>query len=108
LIPLLPPDTQDSLCGEAGYPFHNRTFTCQIRATYLGAQLESMKVVRKYLNEKQLTYHTLPVKYGFHSSFIDPAASEFLSFMNKQTLKPHYPSLFPPQIDKILFNFSKV
>ena len=34
LMPLLPPATQDSLHGEAGYPFHGRTFTRKINAAF--------------------------------------------------------------------------
>ena len=30
--PLLPPETQDSLRGDAGYIFHGRTFTCKVGA----------------------------------------------------------------------------
>ena len=38
LIPSLPPATQDSLRGEADFPFHDGTFTRKISATFLGAQ----------------------------------------------------------------------
>lgn len=42
-MPLLPPATQDLLHGEAGFPFHDGTFTRKTSATYLGAQLIMVK-----------------------------------------------------------------
>jgi hypothetical protein len=49
LIPLLPPDTQDLLRGEAGYPLSRRDLHPQVRAAYLGAQLIMAKLVITFL-----------------------------------------------------------
>jgi bacillaene synthase trans-acting acyltransferase len=42
---------------------------------------EPLSNVEKYLKTNDILFLTLPVRYGFHSSNIDPIASEYQSFL---------------------------
>ena len=49
---------------------------------------DALKEIENYLGDNEITYQTLPVPYGFHSSLIDPAAFQFLDFIKQQSQKP--------------------
>lgn len=38
---------------------------------------EQLSEIERYLKSRNILYHSLPVTYGFHSSYIDPAALAF-------------------------------
>ena len=49
--------------------------------------LKQIQEIERYLKAHQLNYQSLNVGYGFHSSFIDESAFDYLEFMKKNSLK---------------------
>lgn len=45
----------------------------------IAAEKQNIKKIEESLRRDKLTFHILPVKYPFHSSYIDPAKNIFLS-----------------------------
>lgn len=47
----------------------------------VSGEMDGLKTIKKHLIDENITHQILPVPYGFHSSSIDPAAGEFLSYV---------------------------
>jgi bacillaene synthase trans-acting acyltransferase len=53
---------------------------------------EKLVNVEEYLKSREVLFQTLPVRYGFHSSNIDPVEGEYKQFLGKFLLKkPNVP-----------------
>lgn len=48
---------------------------------------EKLNLIVNFLEKKNITYHLLPVDYGFHSSLIDPAERAYKDFLKTKSYK---------------------
>ena len=53
----------------------------------VSGSLRGLQTIMKYLEKHNIAYQRLPVLYAFHSSFMDPAASSFMNYLNTQTFQ---------------------
>lgn len=53
----------------------------------LSGEKENLKKVEDDIKQHQISYQVLNVSHGFHSSSIDPAVSDYLDFIQKQSFE---------------------
>ncbi len=53
----------------------------------VSSKTESISEIQKYLKENKCAHQLLPVKYAFHSSMIEPAASDYKLFLKNKAFK---------------------
>ncbi len=54
----------------------------------IAGQKKPLEDIELYLKQNDIVCQSLPVRYGFHSSFIDSAASVFKQYILKKTYQP--------------------
>ena len=53
----------------------------------ISSRIDSLHRIAQHLKENQIDYQALPVPRAFHSSFIDPAAEVYMSFLNQKSCR---------------------
>jgi len=53
----------------------------------VSGSLSGLQAIVTFLEQQNILYQRLPVPYAFHSSFMDPAAASYMSYLNSQTFR---------------------